>query len=223
MIQIDQIVRSKRKTIALIIQHDGTLVVRAPLRATDKRIRELVEQKADWVRAKQTYIRTHAPRSTPKTYAPGETFLYLGQPYPLTLVAAAPKPLTLALGQFCLKKSSVPQAPLIFTRWYVQQARAVFTERVELYAAHHGFSYKLIRISSARTRWGSCSTRGTLSFTWRLIMAPLPIIDYVVVHELAHTLHHNHGKDFWNLVRSIVPDFKEKVAWLSKNGELLNL
>ena len=90
-------------------------------------------------------------------------------------------------------------------------------------ASQLGFQYKKIRIGSAATRWGSCSSSGALSFTWRLVMAPMAIIDYVIIHELVHTVEHNHGRAFWDKVKTILPDFKPRMAWLKANGALLRL
>ena len=117
-----------------------------------------------------------------------------------------------------MAQSAQGQAAQLFEQWYRQQARTVFTERVELYAQKYGFEYAKIRISSARTRWGSCSSKGTLSFTWRLVMAPLEIVDYVVVHELSHLREHNHSKAFWAQVAAILPDYKSRRKWLKVNG-----
>jgi predicted metal-dependent hydrolase len=91
------------------------------------------------------------------------------------------------------------------------------------FAGLHGFEPGKLRISSARTRWGSCSRQGTLSFTWRLVMAPEEVIDYVVVHELCHLRHLNHSKAFWGLVEGILPDYKVRRAWLKRHGERLQL
>jgi hypothetical protein len=88
-------------------------------------------------------------------------------------------------------------------------------------AGKHGLRYQNIRISSARTRWGSCSSRGTLSFTYRLIMAPAEVVDYVVMHELVHTQIKNHSKIFWNKVGELMPDYRNRLAWLKKNGKFL--
>jgi predicted metal-dependent hydrolase len=85
-------------------------------------------------------------------------------------------------------------------------------------ARKHGFHYQKLRISSARTRWGSCSSSGTLSFTYRLVMAPPEVVDYVVVHELVHTQVRNHSKTFWTTVEEIMPDYKQRRTWLKKNG-----
>ncbi|NPV77748.1 MAG: M48 family metallopeptidase, partial [Anaerolineae bacterium] len=80
---------------------------------------------------------------------------------------------------------------------------------------------KQIKITSAKTRWGSCSAKGTVSFPWRLVMAPVPVIDYVVVHELVHILEKNHSRAFWNKVRAIMPDYQQKIRWLEVNGYTL--
>lgn len=203
---IDRIIRSRRKTIALIVQPDGKLIVRAPLRASPAAIRSLVEQKAGWIITKQRLAKSTYSPLVPKRYVRGEGFWYLGSIYPLEIVNAAPPPLTLD-GTFRLAKSALPKAQLIFERWYKQQALDILTQTVQRRASQNGFHYASIRITSARTRWGSCSPRGTLSFTWRLIMAPLPVIDYVVVHELVHLEVKNHSKKFWAKVKSLLPDY----------------
>lgn len=221
-ILIDQIIRSRRKTIALIIKQDGSLLVRAPLRATESQIHALVEDKAAWIRSKQTLVKQNAAQTAPKKYGAGENFWYLGKQYPLQIVEKGNT--TLAFnGHFELNKGALPKAPEIFKSWYRQQAYAVLGERVALYAANFGFTYKQVKITSAQTRWGSCSIQGTLNFTWRLVMAPLPMIDYVVVHELAHLRVRNHGKKFWAEVKAILPDYQEKRDWFNKNGQALNL
>jgi predicted metal-dependent hydrolase len=94
---------------------------------------------------------------------------------------------------------------------------------VDHYASQYGFQYKKIGITSAQTRWGSCSANGSLNFSWRLILAPMEAVDYVVVHELVHTVHHNHSRRFWQKVGKIMPDYKERRKWLRKNGQRLIL
>jgi len=220
-----KIVRSRRKTIALIVQSDGSLLVRAPLRVTQRQILDVVQQQAEWVRSRQEAARQRAAAAPPKAFVEGEIFNYLGQPYRLVIANAARPALALdaQAGQFRLARAAQPGVAALFEAWYRRQARQVFTERVAFYARQIGLQPQKLRISSARTRWGSCSSRGTLSFTWRLVMAPLPVIDYVVVHELCHLQVRNHSKDFWNKVRAIMPDYKERARWLRVNGHLLRL
>jgi predicted metal-dependent hydrolase len=220
MIQIDKLVRSKRKTLALIVETDGTLTVRAPLRMKEADIRGFVEAKRDWIKRKQDKARKVA--SPPRQYVDGETFWYLGEELPLRIVPKG-KPALVMDGAFSLTESARSKAETVFTNWYRAQARNVLTERVEFFAQKHGFKIGKIRISSARTRWGSCSSKDTLSFTWRLVMAPPDVIDYVVVHELCHLKEMNHSKAFWARVEAIIPDYKDRRKWLKDNGGKLRL
>lgn len=106
---------------------------------------------------------------------------------------------------------------------YRSAARDTFTKRVAFYHAITGGNYQNITIRDQKSRWGSCSSRGTLSFNYRLIFAPPRILDYVVVHELCHLTHMNHSKDFWNMVASIMPEYKEYKNWLKEHGQELTL
>jgi predicted metal-dependent hydrolase len=221
LIRVDQIVRSKRKTLALIVKPDGSLTVRAPLRASEKSIREFIEQHAEWIRKKQAEALAFLP-AVPKQYVAGEMFMYLGNAYPLEIVEKQKKPLLLD-GSFKLAASAQSNATLVFERWYRAQAKQILTERVDLYAGQYGFQYKKVGITSARTRWGSCSADRALNFSWRLILTPMEAVDYVVVHELAHTVFHNHSRRFWKKVEKIMPDYKERRKWLRKNGQQLML
>jgi predicted metal-dependent hydrolase len=222
MIKPDEIIRTKRKSIALIIEPDGRLIVRAPIRAKEEKINEFIQHKAKWIVRKQGHVKSYYPPFVPKEYVNGEGFWYLGNIYKLQLVNDK-KPLLYLNGNFQLACTAVDKAPIIFERWYKTQAKKVISERVKWYAAKHGYSYQQIKITSARTRWGSCSEHGTLSFSWRLVMAPMPVIDYVVVHELVHMQVKNHSKKFWAKVAVIMPDYQQKIEWLEKHGHLLSL
>lgn len=222
MITPDEIIRTKRRSIALIVERDGRLIVRAPRRAGSEAIEKLIAQKEKWIRSKQALAKETHAAFKPREYVNGEGFWCLGKIHPLEIVDHLKPSLTLN-GTFQLSCSALARAPLVFERWYRQQALRVFSERVEWYAKQHGYSYAKIRITSAQTRWGSCSSRGTLSFTWRLIMAPLPVIDYLAVHELVHLKVKNHSKEYWSAVELIMPDYQNRITWLKKNGHLLSL
>jgi len=220
-IAIDRLVRSRRKTIALIVELDGSLTVRAPLKAPKRQILALVQEKADWIRAKQALANEKYPEQPVHRFEPGESFLFLGKSYPLEWVERSRPALALEDGRFLLARSAHPKAAQAFRNWYRNQARRVLAERADHYAGKWGLQYGRIRISSARTRWGSCSGRGTLSFPWRLVMAPLQVVDYVVVHELAHLEFRNHSKDFWARIAEWMPNYREKIQWLEDNGHLM--
>jgi len=219
-IKIDQIIHSRRKSVAIIIQADGKLVVRAPLRLSNAHIQDFVLSKTDWILSQQAKA---ASRQAPvHAFTSGDTFLFLGKTIPLEITENSARSLTLD-SCFLLRSSDQPQAREIFTKWYKQQARQVFTSRVQFFAQQYTFNYSKIRLSSARTRWGSCNSKGSLSLTWRLVMAPMEIIDYVIIHELVHLEIQNHSSTFWKKVQEYLPDYKIRRTWLKEHGSLLNL
>lgn len=116
---------------------------------------------------------------------------------------------------------------LALEKKYRIAAKTYIPQRVAYYTEHYDYlirrDYSSITIRDQKTRWGSCSSRGTLSFNWRLMLAPLNILDYVIVHELCHLTHMNHSKDFWNCVETILPDYKERRKWLKEHGHELTL
>jgi predicted metal-dependent hydrolase len=222
MINIDEVVRTKRRSIALIVERDGRLVVRAPIWVKDEKILEFVHRKEKWILNKQEKAKALYPPFAPKEYVNGEGFWYLGKIHPLQWTENQ-KSLLYLDENFQLSQLAADKAPLVFEKWYCEQAYQIISERSQYYAEKHGFVYKHIKITSAQTRWGSCNAKGTLSFTWRLVMAPMPIIDYVVIHELVHLKTQNHSNDYWSKVRLIMPDYQNKIDWLDRYGHLLRL
>jgi hypothetical protein len=220
--KIDQIIRTKRRTYALIVKRDGSLVVRAPKHATQEQIQTLVSQKERWIISKQELVKSIYPAVSPKEFVDGEGFLYLGKSYPLAIVEDQDEPLKLT-DRFYLDRSALVNASAIFRNWYQAQAYELISKRVAWYAAKHGFAYQQVKIMDARTRWGSCGSKGRLNFAWRLVMAPLRVIDYVVIHELVHLHEKNHSKSFWGKVKTIMPDCSQQVAWLKRFGHTLTL
>lgn len=108
-------------------------------------------------------------------------------------------------------------------RRYREAAKEYFPKRVSYYQAQMGGEYERIVIREQKTRWGSCSSRGTLSFNWRLMLAPPAVLDYVVVHELAHLQQMNHSKKFWDIVERVMPDYRSRRKWLKENGTKLQM
>jgi predicted metal-dependent hydrolase len=218
-IEITKFVRSKRRTIALIVERDGSLTVRAPKRATIRDIESFIQQKADWILRTRDRLKS-VVEIQKKQFMDGEKFWYLGEACELKLVKPQRPALKFDHG-FFLSYTSQRRGEQVFSRWYKEQAGKVISERVEFLASQFGFAPKRVKITSARTRWGSCSPDGTLNFTWRLVMAPLSVIDYVVVHELVHLHVKNHSRKFWKAVEEIDPGYKIKRKWLRENGDKL--
>lgn len=119
-----------------------------------------------------------------------------------------------------LSEAPLPIPPK-FLKEYQRQARQIFSSRVRHYAAQMHLKPSAIKVNRARRRWGSCSRRGNLNFSYRLMFAPLPVIDYVVVHELAHMRHLNHSRAFWNTVAEVLPMFRKRHRWLKEHGHRL--
>jgi predicted metal-dependent hydrolase len=219
---IDQIIRSRRRTIALVVPPDGRLIVRAPLHASLARINALVDKETAWIETHQAERRATYGRLTPHHYQSGEKFLYLGQEYPLRLVPGTAAALRLD-GEFIMPAACCAHGEDIFSEWYRNQAKTILTSRVEQWAQRMALTYQSVKITSARTRWGSCSRCGSICFSWRLIMAPMDVIDYVIVHELAHRVELNHSNRFWAEVARSLPDYRQHVSWLKANGHRLCL
>jgi len=220
-IQIDKLVRAKRRTIALIVERDGSLTVRAPKRAALSDIEQFIQQKSGWIERSREKLKAIG-LPVKKKFTDGEKFLFLGKIHELRLIRSQHPALVFDNG-FTLSIAATAQEEKIFIDWYKKQAAQIFTERVLHYANLHGFTPKQIKINSAKTRWGSCGANGNINFTWRLVMAPLDVIDYVVLHELAHLRIQNHSAHFWKLVASMDTNYKQHRKWLRENGEVLTL
>lgn len=220
--EIKKVIRSKRKTISLQVSDDATLIVRAPFEVSEKIINRVILKHSNWIKKKKKEIQLRDIKFSKKEFVNGEGFLYLGNYYRLRLVENQKTPLNFE-NEFFLSKEYLAQAKDVFIDWYRERAYEKISERVKWYAQKRGFKYNKINITNAQKRWGSCSCLNNLNFSWRLIMAPLSVIDYVVVHELVHLVEKNHSRAFWNKVKMLMTDYKKHQEWLKKNGHLLRL
>jgi len=222
-IHIEKIIRSRRRTISLIVTPSGTLIVRAPVRTSITYIENLVLEKRAWIQRKMTEMKNR-PAPPERKFVSGEMVLYLGRNYPICIadpdVVCTPG---ISKDKFCVPCGNTADIALWLNQWYIAEAARIFTVRVAWFAMITGNEPVSIRISDARQRWGSCSSSGSVNFSWRLVMAPLEIVDYVVVHELVHLGQPDHSKAFWEKVRDIMPDYKRRRHWLQENGRLLTL
>ncbi len=222
-ITIDKIIRSGRRSIGLEIGRDASLIVRAPKNAPMETIEKIVSEKRQWIIEKQNLIRARLESIPDRKFVSGETFLLLGKEYPLLVSEDAMPHLSFSGYKFVLRKRSQAQARRLFFVWYRKKGEEIIPPRVAHYAQLYSISFKKINISWAASRWGSASSQGALNFSWRLAMAPLSVIDYVVVHELAHILEPNHSRRFWDRVSEMYPNYQRARQWLAENGHLLTL
>lgn len=221
------IVRSaRRRTASIVIHPDNRIDVRAPSHLSDSHIDAWVASKQPWIE-KKLHFNTHSRRQhQPKTFRQGERFTLLGCNYALSVEPSTRRQVILN-GYQLVCRSPLPDHREALrkqiTAWYRQYAARYLQQRVEHYAQLTGLTPTLTGIKNYRTRWGSCHIDGRIYFNWRIIMAPPHIADYVVVHEMCHLQHHNHSPAFWQLVASILPDYREAKKWFKLNGLSLDL
>lgn len=218
--KIDQLYFSRRQTIALQITRDGKLVVRAPNRTSQQIIYQFITSKQHWITKKIQQALERQSKATPKNYLPGEKFLYLGESYPLAIVDQQTASVVFD-NYFLLAKQHEHQIKEKLFHWYRQQAQTIIFNLLADCAMKHKFKYHSVALSNARTKWGSCNSKGHLKFNWRLVMAPLPVIEYVVIHELSHLVQPNHSKKFWQQVQTLLPDYQQRRQWLKENAAMI--
>jgi len=216
-IVIDELFRSRRKTVTIQVSDTGKLIVRAPFHTSNVAILQIINKHAEWIIKKQSQILKNR-----KNFTDNELFLFLGKTYKLHIVENQKQPLIFK-NNFYLSENFLQEARKIFIRWYRNALYAPLLRRVKMYAEQHDFNYNKVKISLAEKRWGSCSSKGNLNFSWRLAMADLSIIDYIVVHELVHLKIRNHSRMFWEYVGKIMPCYKKYDTWLKNNGSILML
>lgn len=185
------VVRSKRRSYGIVVDEEGCVTVRIPLRGSMITARNLVRDKRDWI-FKKVDLQKRRKQEREEQTAQSES-------------------------------KYTPEQRVGLEKRYRQAAKEYVPKRVDYYASVLGVSYERIRIAEQKTRWGSCSSKGTLSFNWKLMLAPPKVLDYVVVHELCHIKEMNHSPRFWKLVEEIMPDYKEYRTWLKENGNTLQL
>jgi predicted metal-dependent hydrolase len=223
-----EVIRSLRSTADIVIEPDGRLLVRAPHSIPDERIEDIVESKRYWIYKNIAEWRDLNATRILREYRNGEGFLYLGRSYRLQLVAGQEEPLLLRNGAFCLRRDLVDRGAVdaiksAFRDYYVARGLERIGQRVDYYAPRVGVAVRHIALRDLGNRWGSCSPKGNISFHWKCMMAPLTIIDYIVVHELCHFHHWDHTQAFWNEIDKILPNYRERKEWLRTNGAGLDV
>ena len=206
--------RSKRKTIAIYIR-GGALEVRAPMRCSKAAIDSFVASKEAWITDKLAASQKHAAQKQAFELNYGDAIAFRGALYPI--VAKNGNRVGFDGQAFYLPPELDPeQIKNACIKVYRRLAKLHLAERVAAYSDQMGVAPAGIKINGAKTRWGSCSSKRSINFSWRLVMAADHVIDYVVVHELAHLTHMNHSKKFWATVESVLPDYRERKAGLAQ-------
>ena len=220
-IHIDKIVRSRRRTIALIVTPEARVIVRAPLKAPTALIDDFVKKQHNWLRKKIGEMKGR-PQAVAHFYEEGEIFWFLGRPYPLQIGDDAEAGIQ-RTDRLRVSRTVKPDIRRGIQRWYMAEAAKEIHSRCMRFSMMSGYSPASVRITDARQRWGSCNHRGGLNFSWRLIQAPLEIVDYVIVHEFVHLRQPDHSRKFWARVEALMPDYERRRKWLRENERLLKI
>ena len=217
---------TRRKTLCLQIR-DGHVQVMVPVRTPERQITALVDKHSDWIE-KKLAEQAARPKAPPRYYEAGEIYRYLGQELELEIVDGAPWPaeivgrgLVVTIPKRLHGAARQAKVKQRLHELYRQAALAEFQARTESCCGRLGVAASAVKVKAYKRRWGSCSSSGELSYNWRLVIAPAAGVDYVVAHEVAHLLEHNHSPDFWRIVKGLMPNYRVQQAWLNKNGGTL--
>lgn len=212
-----QIVRSKRRTIALILKDDGQLIVRAPLKCSDKKIEEFIFQKSDWITSKKRELKKN---NLPPLKLNGkeETIPILGCVKNVLLTDCKNAKVD---GDDLLVP--VVDGKIKLKKFLVKLTKKEVTSKTQKFAEQFGFEYASITVRDSKTRWGSCGYKNSLNFSLRLALCPSNVVDYIILHELTHTIVKNHGKQFYKHLAKVMPNYLEAEEWLRVNKSIMNL
>ncbi|MDD5593334.1 MAG: SprT family zinc-dependent metalloprotease, partial [Candidatus Margulisbacteria bacterium] len=189
----------KRRSIAIMVDPDRGVVVYAPQRLGERELLKVLAERKEWIKEKLNQVL--ARKAPPKSYVEGEQFLFLGRGYLLKICPARKNRVYLLNDELYVDHDGRRDVRHHLNKWYMSEAARIVKERVAIHSERLGLWPKKVAVKNQRRRWGSCSAAtGSVNFNWKIIMSPLSIIDYVVVHELAHIEHPNHSRSFWSLV-----------------------
>ena len=200
-----ELVESRGKRLSAMIDEYGRMVVRFPKRVPLSTVNRFVEEHREWLVTQ--YLRAQEEcKAFLHQFAEGEAFYFLGNSYPLKIRRGGTG-----------KRIRVERLPDCFLIQGTDLTKEMIKKALENWYIHNA----RIRIKNQKSRWGSCSAKGNLNFNWKIIMAPEEVLDYLVVHELCHLKYMNHSKEFWSLVASILPNYREQEQWIEENQRRL--
>lgn len=233
LVDYSLIYSSRQKTIELAIDLDSGFTVRAPVSISKEEVYVTLQKKANWIITNLDRMNEVIRNETRREFVSGEKFLYKGKRYKLKVIKVDEEIvpyLSFTYSKFLVyvpanvSELDYPRTiqPL-FIDFYHQKAEKILSQRARKYMIYFESKPSLIKVRPLKNKWGNCSRTNQLRFNWRVVMAKMSIIDYVVVHELCHIRHKDHSRAFWNEVQKILPDFEERKEWLRINGDLLKI
>lgn len=219
-----RIKKSNRKTLSIYIEPSGKITVLAPGHKTDAEIESAIESKKLQIYRKIAEFEELTQTQKVRELVGGESYLYLGRNYRLNFVESQDVALKIVNGYFSLRLSDKHDANEVFKDYYRKKGMMKISERIKIYQQQMGVKFSSLKVMDLQNRWASYSSKTeNLCFNWKCIMLPIDILDYVVVHELAHIKYANHSAEFWSEVDKIIPDYAKRKIWLRYNGANIDL
>lgn len=210
----------RRKTLNITVERDRSVIVTAPEGTSEDKIKTIVESKRKWIEEKISSSQKFDLEDS-KEFVSGESIMYLGRFYSLKVDDTEIESLIFD-DCFHIAQDKSANAKEIFKQWFLKRAEEYIVPLAKSCAENLGVAYKQCKIvDNMKYRWGSCTPKGNICFNWRIIKAPMNVIRYVILHELAHRLEYNHTEKFWNIVSVQQPDYQSAKEWLKENGGLL--
>ncbi|MCB9210914.1 MAG: M48 family metallopeptidase [Ignavibacteriales bacterium] len=214
---------TRKKTLSIFIERNGTVSVIAPQKLSEDKIHEALVSKEYLIYKRLAEWKELNKGKVNREFVNGQSFLYLGKNYRLNLIGEQDKPLLLKNGYFNLRKDRLHDAEKVFEKFYKEKGLPKIKERIRLLENKFNKRPNEIKIMELRNRWASWTPKGKLNFHWKCIMAPVSVLDYIIVHEMVHLTYPNHSKNFWNEVDKIMPNFREYESWLKQHGVKMDL
>ena len=215
-----KIIKSKRRTLSLSINENAELIVRAPNQISNKRIEEFIIEKSKWINKNKNLMQSRINEMNDSD----SDYLFLGNIYPLIKVNEDPNKIDFNGTEFITSIENQDKFKSSLKSWYKIKFKEIAIPRLNYFSDKYNLKINQVRFKNQKTLWGSCSSKNNINLNYLLVMAPMLVIDYVIIHELVHTVHKNHSENFWNAVEAIMPDYKKAKKWLNKNGyKLRNL
>jgi hypothetical protein len=211
---------SNRKTLSIIVERDRSVIVHAPLNTSKEVIEKEINKRKFLLFQKINHPQKYEIPKPRKEFVSGESLLFLGKHHKLEVVQDAIYGIQLD-SKFYISNSNQEKAEQLFKEWYFKQAEEKIIPKVKFHAKNLGVKFRAIKIVDLKYRWGSCTPKDNINFNWRLVKAPIYVIDYIIVHELTHLLEPNHTPEFWNIVSIQLPHYNKAKDWLKDNGHLL--
>lgn len=213
----DILKRSRRRTIGIRITEQGQVVMFAPLHCSETEIHAFAKRFEQWIIKKKQHVETVNRKFPEPQFIEGEQHFFHGNSFPIVFREGV-SGLLVFDNAFIMPPSQAAMVQHRLRKWLIQQAALLIPRRVAELAVSAGLQYRMVKINSAKLRWGSCNINGNLNFSWHLVMCPPPVIDYVIIHELSHLAEMNHSKKFWRTVEILCPDYRLHKKWLRLNG-----